>query len=130
MCASSHGASSGFGKAVAQHVPKNGDVLEDGKFCLPCRLNTPAADCVFSKLTLQKSKMWSRRLPKQRKEVFQRLDVVFNNAGYGALGEIEGIPDDVARSVFEVNFWGNVNVTKQARSFFSERSGRPVSGVD
>jgi NADP-dependent 3-hydroxy acid dehydrogenase YdfG len=26
MCASSHGASSGFGKAVAQHVPKNGDV--------------------------------------------------------------------------------------------------------
>lgn len=85
---------------------------------------------MFSKLTLQKSKMWSRRLPKQRKEVFQRLDVVFNNAGYGALGEIEGIPDDVARSVFEVNFWGNVNVTKQARSFFSERSGRPVSGVD
>ena len=36
------------------------------------------------------------------KENFQRLDVVFNNAGYGALGEVEGTPDDVARSVFVV----------------------------
>jgi NAD(P)-dependent dehydrogenase (short-subunit alcohol dehydrogenase family) len=62
------------------------------------------------------------------KDVFQRLDVVFNNAGYGALGEVEGTPDDVARSVFEVNFWGNVNVTQQAVKFFREVNAPGVGG--
>ena len=54
------------------------------------------------------------------KEVYGRIDVVFNNAGYGVLGEIEGTPEEAARAMFDVNFWGLVNVSKAAVTFFRE----------
>lgn len=36
---------------------------------------------------------------------FGRIDVVFNSAGFGVLGRVE-----LARSNFEVIFWGAVNL--------------------
>ena len=36
------------------------------------------------------------------KEAFGRVDVIFNNAGWGAIGETEGTPDDQAHAMFEV----------------------------
>ena len=36
------------------------------------------------------------------KEAFGRIDVVLNNAGWGAIGEAEGTPDDQARAMVEV----------------------------
>ncbi|THH02003.1 hypothetical protein EW026_g795 [Hermanssonia centrifuga] len=54
------------------------------------------------------------------REVFGRLDVVFNSAGYGLLSEVEGTPDDVARVLFETNFWGAANVSREAVKFFRE----------
>ncbi|KAI0354419.1 NAD-P-binding protein [Trametes cingulata] len=54
------------------------------------------------------------------KEVFGRLDVVVSNAGYAVLGEVEGTPDDVARAMFEVNFWGATHVLQEAVKFFRE----------
>ena len=53
-------------------------------------------------------------------ETFGRVDVVYNNAGYGSLGEIEGTPDNVARGVFEVNFWGSTNVALEAIRVFRD----------
>jgi len=32
----------------------------------------------------------------------EAFDVVFNNAGWGVIGEIEGTPDDQAHAMFEV----------------------------
>lgn len=61
------------------------------------------------------------------REVFGRIDVVLNNAGYGSLGEIEAQPDDVARGVFEVNFWGAANVSREAVKFFRE-ANKPQGG--
>ncbi|KAI0370726.1 NAD-P-binding protein [Pilatotrama ljubarskyi] len=54
------------------------------------------------------------------KDVFGRLDVVVSNAGYSVLGEVEGTPDDVARAMFEVNFWGATHVLQEAVKFFRE----------
>ena len=54
------------------------------------------------------------------KEVFGRVDVVFNNAAYGVLAEVEGTPDDAARAVFDVDFWGAANVSREAVRFFRE----------
>ena len=42
---------------------------------------------------------------------FGRLDIVVNNAGYGLLGEAEGIPLDEAHEEFEVLFWGPVKIS-------------------
>ena len=43
-------------------------------------------------------------------------------------GEVEDTPDDVARKLFEVNFWGAANVTREAVRVFREvnqpRGGR------
>ena len=36
------------------------------------------------------------------KDKFGRVDVVYNNAGYSAVGEIEAIPLEDARDMFEV----------------------------
>jgi NAD(P)-dependent dehydrogenase (short-subunit alcohol dehydrogenase family) len=63
------------------------------------------------------------------KQVFGRLDIVFNNAGYGSLGEAEATPEDVARGQFEVNFWGAVNVSRAAVAFFREVNKPGVGGT-
>ncbi|KAG8213364.1 hypothetical protein J3R82DRAFT_11855 [Butyriboletus roseoflavus] len=63
------------------------------------------------------------------KEVFGRLDVVFNNAGYGVFGEAEMTPIDIARAMFEVNFWGAVNVSRAAIKFFREVNEPGRGGV-
>lgn len=56
------------------------------------------------------------------KEVFGRLDVVVSNAGYVVLGEIEGTPDDAARALFDVNFWGATHVLQEAVRFLREEN--------
>ena len=57
---------------------------------------------------------------KYAEEKLGRIDVVFNNAGHGVLAEIEGTSHDVARKMFDVNFWGAMNVSKEAVRFFRE----------
>jgi len=54
------------------------------------------------------------------KKHFGKIDVVVNNAGYAVMGEIEAIPDKDARNEFEVQFWGPVNITKEAVKIFRE----------
>nr|VWO98277.1 Uncharacterized protein [Ganoderma boninense] len=56
------------------------------------------------------------------KEVFERVDVVFNNAGYAVAGELEGMPDEPARTMFEVDFWGATHVSQEAVRFFRDEN--------
>ena len=49
-----------------------------------------------------------------------RIDFVFNNAGYGLMGEVEGTPEDAARTMFEVNFWGAAYVARETVKFFRD----------
>lgn len=57
---------------------------------------------------------------KYAEERLGRVDIVFNNAGHSMVGEIEGTPDDVAKRMFDVNFWGAMNVSREAVRFFRE----------
>ncbi|KAG0697675.1 NAD(P)-binding protein [Suillus ampliporus] len=61
------------------------------------------------------------------REVFGRVDVVFNNAGALLMGAMESISDEEARKTFEVNFWGASNVTREAIRMFREVN-KPVGG--
>ena len=58
----------------------------------------------------------------QAKAAFGRVDVVFNNAGYGVAGEAEAVPAAAARELFDVNFWGAVAVSQEAVRFFREEN--------
>lgn len=59
---------------------------------------------------------------------FGRIDVVFNNAGYAIVGEIEATPVDDARALFDTNFWGATNVSREAIRVFREEN-KPSGGL-
>lgn len=58
----------------------------------------------------------------QTKATFGRVDVLFNNAGYAVAGEAETVPDELARGLFDVIFWGAENVSQEAVGFFREEN--------
>jgi NADP-dependent 3-hydroxy acid dehydrogenase YdfG len=62
-------------------------------------------------------------------EKFGHVDVVVNNAGYSVSGDTEAIPDADARKEFDTNFWGTVDVTKEAVRVFREVNGKGVGGL-
>ncbi|KAH9912964.1 NAD-P-binding protein [Epithele typhae] len=59
---------------------------------------------------------------------FGRIDVVVSNAGVSVLGEVEGTPDDVARAMLEVNFWGAAHVLQSAVRVLRERNPPGAGG--
>jgi NAD(P)-dependent dehydrogenase (short-subunit alcohol dehydrogenase family) len=57
-----------------------------------------------------------------------RLDVIVNNAGYGLLGAIEEARDAEVRRVFDVNFFGSLQVIQAALPFLrAQRRGHIVN---
>jgi NAD(P)-dependent dehydrogenase (short-subunit alcohol dehydrogenase family) len=47
------------------------------------------------------------------KQKFGQIDVLVNNAGIGYFGAIEESEEDEVRRMFEINFWGLANMTKE-----------------
>lgn len=62
------------------------------------------------------------------KDAFGKIDVVYNNAGYGIVSEAEGVPNEDARALFDVVYWGAVSVALEAIKFFREVNGPSVGG--
>ncbi|KAI0072835.1 NAD(P)-binding protein [Panus rudis PR-1116 ss-1] len=116
------GASSGFGYEVTKYALSKGDkvvaatrnisTLEPLSKQYPTNLLAVRTD--VRKLTDIQNAFT------KAKETFGRLDVVFSNAGYTMLGEVEGTPEEHARDIFETNFWGALHVQKEAVRFFRE----------
>ncbi|KAJ7040921.1 hypothetical protein C8F04DRAFT_184346 [Mycena alexandri] len=63
----------------------------------------------------------------QAQAVFGRIDVVYNNAGYSAVGEVEAMPMADAKDMFETNFFGAMRVSLAAIKFFREVN-EPIGG--
>lgn len=51
---------------------------------------------------------------------YGRIDFVYNLAGYSLIAEVEGTPEEEARALFEVNFWGATLVSNEAVRVFRE----------
>jgi len=125
------GALSGFGRIMTELVLENGD-------------NCVATSIDPSKLSDLEEKYGSSRMLSLHVDVtkpeeiaaafdaghkaFGAINTVFNNAGLGLSGIVEVVPEATARKVFEVNFWGNVNVTKEAVKFFRDVNGPKRGG--
>lgn len=125
------GSSSGFGRETVIQALESGDkvvatlrkpaVLDD------LAKKYPADRLRVIKLDVTKPAEIDEAFA-QAKAAFGRIDIVFNNAGYVAVGESEAMPDDVARQQFEVNFWGAVHVSQRAVRFFREEN-TPQGGL-
>ncbi|KZT04689.1 NAD(P)-binding protein [Laetiporus sulphureus 93-53] len=116
------GASSGFGRCMTELVLQNGDIaistLRKPEALVDLARKYPEHRLVVLKLDVTK--------PAEKK--FGRIDVIFNNAGCLVVGEVENTEDHVARALFDMNFWGAVNVSKEAirmyRDVNQSRGGR------
>ncbi|OBZ73024.1 hypothetical protein A0H81_07099 [Grifola frondosa] len=125
------GASSGFGLEMTRLVLERGDIavatLRKPEVLSDLVAQYPKDKLLVLKVDVSKHGDIINAFAKTR-EVFGRLDVVFNNAGYAVMGEVEGTPDDVARAMFEVNFWGAAHVSQEAVKFFREVNKPGVGG--
>ena len=52
------------------------------------------------------------------------VDVVFNNAGYGMAGPLEGLTDEQIVRMVNTNLLGAIRITKEFVSYFRERKHR------
>jgi len=115
---------------MTEIVLKNGDIaiatLRKPSALDPLVAQYPPAQLLVLELDVTQPAAIARAFSKAQ-EVFGRIDVVFNNAGLGLGGEMEGTPDDAAHAVFDVNFWGAVSVTREAIRFFREVN-HPMGG--
>ena len=118
------GASTGFGLAMTECVLNNGDIavatLRTPSDLDALRAEHPSPETLLIiKLDVTKPEEISSAF-KEVKDKLGRIDYVFNNAGYAVVGEVEGVRGADARAMFEVNFWGAMNVAKEALEFFRE----------
>lgn len=117
------GSSSGFGQAVSKAVLAHGDLLvatarevddikalthRGGKSVLALPLDV--ADAAAAKKAIDDAVAH-----------FGRVDVVFNNAGYGHVGAVEEFTEEELRQQVEVDFFGVLNVTRAALPHMRKR---------
>jgi short-subunit dehydrogenase len=104
------GASSGFGKAIAEHLSKQGHsvfgtsrntahlVTSDFVHMLSMDVNVPSSiDSAIASVL----------------ETSGGIDVLINNAGFGICGALEDCSIDEARSQMETNFFGQIAVIQK-----------------
>lgn len=124
------GASSGFGRAFAEHAIQQGynvavaarrtGKLQEIVGLAPDRVLSVALDVTDLD---EVSKAATATL-----ERFERIDVLINNAGYGVVGAIEETPEDELRELMETNFFGAISVTRAfLPTFRAQGSGAIVN---
>ncbi|KAF9787752.1 NAD(P)-binding protein [Thelephora terrestris] len=116
-------SSGGFGRSLVELILKGGDIAV-------ATLRNPSA---LEDLRQTYGESHLLLLPldvtnaEQVKDAFRaatdkygRIDFVYNLAGHGLIAEVEGTPEEDARALFDVNFWGATRVSNEAVRVFRE----------
>ncbi|WP_457095484.1 SDR family NAD(P)-dependent oxidoreductase [Lysobacter sp. P5_B9] len=105
------GSSTGLGRAIVEAALKAGDQVvgtaRDAS-TLDEFANAFPNDFLGLPLDVTSPAMWNTAL-EVALQAFGRIDVLVNNAGFGAVGSLEDTPLEVARQLFETNFFGAMN---------------------
>lgn len=123
------GASSGFGRALAEAVLGNGDRLvataRDTSTIVDLASAYPEQARVLELDVTDREQV--RFIIEEAVSEFGRLDVIVNNAGYGLRGALEEASEEELRHQFEVNVFGVLSVTRAALPHLRrQRSGHIV----
>ncbi|KIJ39285.1 hypothetical protein M422DRAFT_175313, partial [Sphaerobolus stellatus SS14] len=125
------GSSVGLGRAVTEYALSQGDIvvatLRKPEVLADLASRYVSSQLLVLKLDVSKTEDIKAVFAKI-KETYGRLDIVHNNAAYGVFAEAESLPDDASRQMFDVNFWGLVNISKEAIRFFREVNKPGVGG--
>ncbi|KAJ7250646.1 hypothetical protein C8J57DRAFT_677855 [Mycena rebaudengoi] len=117
------GASRGIGRSMTELVLKNGDIavatLRTPAALADLESKYPSSQLLILALDVTRTADLKAAFEKAT-ETFGRIDVVFNNAVFFQSGEAEAIPEADARKVFDVNYFGAVNVSIEAVRVFRD----------
>ncbi|KAK2757577.1 hypothetical protein FQN54_004546 [Arachnomyces sp. PD_36] len=116
------GCSSGLGIALARKVLSNGYrvvVTARNPSSIP---SLPDTNTLLKQPLDVTSKSSIKSAFAAALATFGRVDCVINNAGWGNFEEAEATPEDEARGLFEVNFWGSSNVALEAVRVFRDEN--------
>lgn len=106
------GASSGFGRSTAKLFHTNGwNVIATMRSPEKETELTALNDILISKLDVT-DKSTIQCAIQAGIDKFGQIDVLVNNAGYGALGALEAASEEEVRKQFDVNLFGLIEVTK------------------
>ncbi|KAK5448213.1 hypothetical protein LTS15_009238 [Exophiala xenobiotica] len=123
------GTSTGFGKEYAQEVLNRGEcVVATARD--PSKLSfkgTTSDNYLAVKLDVTDKSSIKQAFDATLKQ-FGRVDVVVNNAGYGLAGCFEEYTDEEIRRQMEINFFGLLDVTREAMQVMRDRQ-QPQGGL-
>ncbi|GIF23974.1 NAD(P)-dependent dehydrogenase (short-subunit alcohol dehydrogenase family) [Actinoplanes tereljensis] len=120
------GASSGIGAAVARRLGAMGFTV----YAAARRVEeVPPDDGIVAVKADLSDHASLEQLVRQAIDETGRIDVLVNNAGYGAMGSVEEVPTEEARRQFEVNVIGPARLTQLVVPHMRERGrGRIGAG--
>jgi NAD(P)-dependent dehydrogenase (short-subunit alcohol dehydrogenase family) len=106
------GASSGFGRETAKLFHQNGwNVIATMRSPEKETELSALSNVLISKLDVT-DKLSVQNAVKEGIEKFGKIDVLVNNAGYGAMGALEAATEEQVKQQFDVNFFGLIEVTR------------------
>lgn len=117
------GTSTGFGRQFVEQLLQAGDkvvatarrleAIQDFKQLAPERVHLAALD-VTNNEQIQSA-------VQEAVDVFGKIDIVVNNAGYGLFGMMEEYTDEQIREQFDVNVFGVLNIIRATLPIFKRQ---------
>lgn len=123
------GASSGIGKATAAYFKERGwNVVATMRTPEKETVLTTQNNVLVTTLDVQKPETITNAVA-EAIEAFGAIDVLVNNAGYGAFGVLEATPMEKIRRQFEVNVFGLIETTKAIIPHFRARKSGMIINI-
>jgi NAD(P)-dependent dehydrogenase (short-subunit alcohol dehydrogenase family) len=125
------GASSGFGRAFAEHALARGhDVVATARDVAPLAALAATAPERVLAVTLDVTRPAEAEAAVEAAVArFGRIDVLINNAGYGVVGAFEETSDAELRAQMETNFFGAMNVIRAALPRLRAQKGGAIVNI-
>lgn len=123
------GASSGIGKITAKYFAERG-------WNVAATMRTPEKETELKQvsgiklyqLDVTDDESIGKAIGSAVKD-FGKIDVLLNNAGYGAVGVFEKATREQIQKQFDTNMFGVMNVTRQILPYFREQKGGTIINV-